>query len=54
MKKVKLKIPKKLKTAYLILGVNVQGKDVIEVSQERISLFKELGFKEIKDKKEKK
>ena len=51
MKLVKLRTPKKLKTATFVFGLNVQGKDIIEVPEDRVALFKQLGYKEIKEKK---
>ena len=55
MKVAKMKKPKKLATADFVYGVSVRGKDEIEVSYERMGLFKQMGFRVIKvyEKKEK-
>ena len=45
---VKMKKPEKLKTAHWIFGVNVLGKDEVEVPEHLVAEFKKLGFEEIK------
>ena len=53
MKLVRLKVPKKLKTAHWVLGYNVHGKDIIEIPENRVRDFKKLGYKEVKEKQTK-
>lgn len=44
--------PKKFKTAKFILGVNVEGKDIVDVPLAHVKDFVKLGFKPVKVKKE--
>jgi len=41
--------PKNLSTAHYIYGINVNGKEVIEVPEHLVGEFKKLGFKEVKN-----
>lgn len=52
--KVTLKVPKAFKTAKYVLGVDVEGKETIEVEKNLVADFLKLGFEEVKEKKSQK
>ncbi|ADO44948.1 hypothetical protein Hydth_0548 [Hydrogenobacter thermophilus TK-6] len=51
---VKMKKPEKHEATHWIFGVDVLGKDIIEVPEYLVSLFEEEGFTRISDEKPKK
>ncbi|EDP74399.1 hypothetical protein [Hydrogenivirga sp. 128-5-R1-1] len=47
---MKMKKPEKHKTTHFIFGVDVKDKDIVDVPQHLVSLFKAEGFEEVKEK----
>ena len=47
-----MKKPKEHKTTHWLFGINVKDKDVVEVPEHLVSLFKAEGFEKIKEAKE--
>ncbi len=45
---MKMRKPKgKFQTAHLLYGVDIRGKEVVDVPEHLVSLFKAQGFKEV-------
>ncbi|WP_457641455.1 hypothetical protein [Persephonella sp.] len=48
---MKMKKPEKHKSTHWIFGIDVLGKDIVDVPDHLVSLFIAEGFKEVKEKK---
>jgi len=53
MEKVKMRVPEGFKNS-IVLGIVINGEEIIEVPIYHKKDFEKLGFKEVKEKKEKK
>jgi hypothetical protein len=42
-----MKKPENLKTAHFVCGINVLNKDVVNIPEHLVNIFKNLGFKEV-------